>query len=661
MRKITGDIVRPAALTVVAAILLASAPALAAGAAPPAPLALTEVEGDPALVQTTRQGVLVLVPSSGIRMDPVSDAVDSYLLGVEDSSVRVVFCPAALLDPASPDPATDCLDEAASGESAMLSGFGHVRASGLADRRGLPGCPASVEVGASVRSPGGDLLDLSGTLVLAPSSDGAECRVVQEDLRLGYEGPGGEAGATWSELESRAAAGELDWSRWESLEPLLRLDEQEWDLLEEILFMDDDQWAALEGGLVSADLTGTSPGSVKGGNGSTAITTHGVSDLFNTILARLNDLRSRVAAIRSVLGENRPDLKGLVQSIEVPKLRQLIEETRATLDGLLDTAQELRQGYESFAPGGSCDAGAPCVAFRNELRRVIDDLERGFEMVQRLACFERPQLEIRELDTRLMRLLLLEKAPPLMLYVGSRFLERIPEWSDRLGHVLDEIPVELTQFCEEPGTSPLRVMSREDRCEKILAVPEERFHRVKSVLGFSKAGVELVIPWIDEKKTVTLGAVAVGGATIGTDVKVPVKPVLEDIKVLIEGIGLIIEARSSFRASCARERDAAAQELAARELALRQCSPDVGTFLGDAGIQPSADLVQQYIDEMTAKGLDIREAQELHGRALAAIDERDGFDLLCSAYDELVRPATKKRGGAVRVGKGRLESQASRR
>jgi hypothetical protein len=638
------------------------------------------------LIQLTDDGLLVL-EIDGKYLDlgrPEQDGTS--LLHLQDEQVGLIYCLPSLVDPVSAYPTTDCiwdLATMAAGPAAVV-GVGRVSGNVAIGPAGAVLCPSSIYAAASVTSPGGDPLDLTSSLVLAPA-DGASgqsevqgntCTAIRGATALSYGEMPGHHDRAWLDGRPAAHGGnrpdsddlgfdlrrlpELDETEWLMVAELMQLDDSQWILLQRLLSLDSDQLNRLhallttDGAAVISD-TGEVVGVTQAepGTSGSVVTIDEVEGLLDTILAKVNSIISKVNSISARLPD-RSDIRALLNQLNnIDQISSGLNAVKELLGGVLAVAATLREGFEEWQ-GNDCGPSSQCAAFKTDLSGLFTDLSDAAVFIQTLACFDRPGLEIRPLNTDLLNELVIQDAPTVVLYGLSKVLERVapPEpdgtggWRttirDVLGQIPDDVRTDFMTLCEDPvESSPMG--SGGAVCTVLR--PEETGLALQAAVAVADKNqlvVKLLDKFIKPVLNPVIGAVAAAGGTVGFSVKNPTKIVTESLEDLAEALPDKMRDVVDKRKDCL---DADAEI----ESDLRDCQPPVSVFLEKTrGLPPHPT----FADVEAVVAMRIREAQfcrDQLGCTLINVDQARqfmdvssslgstprGYQYLCCAYRAL--------------------------
>jgi hypothetical protein len=475
----------------------------------------------------------------------------------------------------------------------------------------LPGGSAgAARVIATVTSPSGARFDLNGSLA-SLGGDQAYSRI-----ELSYAGS----------APSRPPA-----ERLARLDRVMSLDDQQWRAVEAMLALTPRDWELFEA-VVESERTALGEPGFRSGLPPPPPQVEGVADIVNTILSRVNTIRTNLDAL-AARTPDRADVRSLLSRIDLTQLRGMLDEVRDTVQGLLDVARELREGFETF----------DVAAFRLRIGAVLTDLESAATLYQRMQCLHDPDATIRHVSLTPLRRLT-DRAPALVLYALSRILDTIDaSWDQRIADVIDIVPAEASSLCNDGGT---RAVARFDLTN--VACTALRPKAVGAGLGTAKAlvaGLLIRFRYVKnhtkEEITATGGATAVAGATAGTTVKNPAHEAAEKMVERLENIKDALGEAKDFRDDCL-ERDSDVEE-DLNDCAKEGCACTVPlSVLLQGAVVPTytyvADLVAVRIDQVESVGLvNVNQARLLHEDAIAPGNDETaaGYGMLCEAYELL--------------------------
>lgn len=461
---------------------------------------------------------------------------------------------------------------------------------------------------------------------------------------------------------------------WAAFEVLIGLDKEQWRILQTALMVDHQQSLLFRNYLAqnSEDL-GSHDSQSYGADfefeqsqdpGSALRVPYSglncVLDKVQTAITKINgvknvvdDIKPVVNTIKSTIGPDRPDVKDLLDKIELGRLEDLLDIVKDEAGGIVKVVQELKDGLDEFAPEGDCEAGT-CAQFKIDFNKLFDDLEDAWVVLQLLQCLKDPYAPITQLNTELFRTLLTEKAPTSVLYVLYKFLEEVDsDWHTLVRQGLEQIPTTMIQFCDAvnpdvylhvyPLGGPYLFECddpADQKCCALKADGVETALKVASVAAHKVPRVfEVVDSWVSDDKNICAAGVAVGGAGAGTNIKNPVSGVVKTLKIISDRLPPIIDRLLAERDECMeRDRRNRADEQR-MEVDLLQCNAMVEYVLTKAQspqhgkFEVVADLVDRRIDHMVDAG----KATEMDTSVLAlraAIMEED-YNALCLAYKQL--------------------------
>ena len=606
------------------------------------------------MVQSMEDGLLMLdsytMPSDFGSRHPDG----TYLLHLYDRTTQLIFCPRALVDAASGTPRADCLidlETMAAGPGAHV-GSGRMQASVIFDETGAAQCPSSLHVVGSVTGPEGAAFAIRSSLVLSPTGS----------FRSGPEAGWQACSASLQELDLTPASpeagparfAELDQGEWSLVDELVRMNDTEWNLLRQLLRLSGDDVERLvalvrgEGAAaILPDGRVASTRDIKDGQTGTVVTLGPLEEILtivtdiqgtvNTINAKVNTLTTkvnnvkqvvdltdtRVVNLQGVTGQiqgaietripDRPDIRLLLEELQNPagpssplgdptvveKIGMLIGNTRALLDGVLATTEELRLGFGTWE-SGPCGDPSLC-SFRVDLAALFDDIGDAAEFGQSLSCLDRPGLAIQPLDTAFVETLIIDKAPPVLLFALSKFLDALAQstpgsggWQALISDVLAEIPqqtrADLAGLCTEESAAVRAVGSGGAVCG-VLRRPAvgAALQGLKGITNYLTFRVAILAKFMPDEVVVQATGVAGGGGGAGTSVVYPAKAITEAIEVTLERV-------LADRALALREQCLAAD--AAIEADLRACSPPVSVLVDDNEWTGVGDVVRLRIEDV---------------------------------------------------------------
>ena len=331
-------------------------------------------------------------------------------------------------------------------------------------------------------------------------------------------------------------------------------------------------------------------------------------------------------------------MRALLGQIDLTGVRDLSAEVRDTLQGLLDVARELREGFETF----------DVAAFRARLGGVLTDLQFASGLTQRLLCVDDPSVTIREISTAPIRRLL-DRAPAIVLYGLSRVLEGVdPEWDQRLGSIIDAFPPALLGLCTDgarPALAPQ--LDVENTICSILRpkVAGASLGGIKVAVSVALAIVRFAKNNTKEEIEATAGATAVAGATAGASIKNPVHAALELWVDRLDNLKELLKDFLDRRNDCLDADKDIESDLRDCAKDFCNCSVPLSVLL-EGTVQPSykyvSDLVSVRIDLAESAGLPrVADARDKHTQAIDATHDgtAEGYGLLCQAY-RLLLPST---------------------
>jgi hypothetical protein len=320
------------------------------------------------------------------------------------------------------------------------------------------------------------------------------------------------------------------------------------------------------------------------------------------------------------------------------------------LQGALDIAQELRSGFETF----------DVAAYRVDLKALLADLGTAWVNSQKLGCFDKPDLTIREWNFPLATKMI-DLAPPVVLFAMSKMLEQVaPDWRGSIRELNNAIPPSLLEgVCtSSQGMRASRIESSSAVCSALMpSGVEPGLKSVKFVAKFVSTRFEILSEWAKDDDVVGLGAVVVGGATIVKKVKYPAKPAYKQLSIMLDRLSSAAENALGVRKDCLddlRNDEAQDDEV---EAMLRDCAPSHTVFLAatDSTLFPTlADVsitTQVFINRIRAAGFEdeANRAQVEWNRSEGETTARGRFDRLCAAYRALIPAAPQRRTTARAV------------
>jgi hypothetical protein len=561
-------------------------------------------------VQRSDEGLLIAWPAEG--------AISS-----------VVFCPSALLDFTTGAPGPGCLaaTHPLRPGAGAFAGTGTVRVAPNDAASTFARCPAAARVAASVTSPAGGAFELTGSIVALDEPGSTEtCTSAYDRIELSF---GGSHAPAIDPVVPRGP------EQRERMKRLMELDRDQWRVVDLLLAVTPQDWQLLEGVVQTGRGVVLDPGTGAPGDGPG--TPAGLVDVVNSILDRVNAVRTSLTSVSGRIPD-RADVRATLAQIDLAKLRDMLRDVGDTLQGLVDIARDLREGFDTF----------DVAAFRARLGVVLTDLERASGITQRLLCADNPDITIREISMAPVRRLL-DFAPPVVLYGLSRLLETLDsEWDQRLGSALENIPAEVLGLCGPRALAP--------DLEAVVCLalrPKEVGTRIKVAKVASAAFLMFVRYAKNNTKEdidATVGATAVAGATAGTSVKNPADTALDiwvdRLERLKDGIKDLIDRRKD----CLDGDHDVESDL--RDCAKDGCSCSVPlTVLLDGAVQPSYKYVSDVLGNriLLAENAGLANVSEAHAKFLEAIDgdhegTAAGYGLLCEAY-KLLLPSTGTPGG----------------
>jgi len=417
------------------------------------------------------------------------------------------------------------------------------------------------------------------------------------------------------------------------LERLLQLDDEQWRTVELLMALSPEEWETVQ----AVVRPGANPPPGWEPIAVAPPQTLGLADIVNTILARVNAIRSTADSL-AARTPDRPDVRGLVGQVDLGPLRDMLAEVRDTLQGLIDVARDLREGYDSF----------DVVQFRARLGAVFTDLESASSLYQRLLCIDDPDIPIRQLSAAPLKRLI-DHAPGVVLYAMSKVLDAIdPTWDQRIGSVVGAVPAEAAGLCND-GAQPAAVTRVDAQNIVCKALRPKHVGTALALVKVKLAEALLVFRWAKnhtkDEIQATAGAEVVAGATAGTSVKNPAHEAAEQWVDRLENIKDAIEKIGDRRKDCLdADKDI--------ETDLRDCAKDgclcaVPLSVLLQGATPPtytyvADLLRVRIDQAEDAGLaNVGSARDKLAEAIDATHDETaaGYGLLCQAY-RLLLPDT---------------------
>jgi hypothetical protein len=583
------------------------------------------------LVQRSDEGLLIVRSPKTPTYDG-AETDGARNLTLRDATARVIFCPSSLLDFATGAPGPGCLkaaDPREPGPGAFV-GTGAVRAGLSIDAGGRTGCPSAARVTASVASPDGVRLALTGSIVALQAPGRPDtCASAYDRIELSY---GGDAPAAPPSVAAPA----------DRTSRLMQLDDEQWQVVDLLLALTPQDWAALEAALSAprSAAPGAAPpgGTASAGTASTGggIAPLGFLDVINAILDRVNAVRSDLSSVASRIPD-RADVRALVGQIDLSGLSAMLTNIGDTLQGLLDIAAELRNGFESF------DA----VAFRGRLDTVLGDLESVSGLSQQLLCVYDPNVTVREISLDPVRRLL-DHTPAVILYGLSRILDAAdPQWDQRLGSMIDAVPPSVTALCNSGAQPDLaaRLDVESIKCSALRpAVVGGSLGTVRVASSVALMIVRFAKNHTKEEIAVTAGADVVAGGTAGTNVKNPVHTSLELWSDRLDNLKEFVKDLMELRHDCLDADKEVEHDLKDCAKDGCSCSVPLSVLLGGR-VQPSyeyvADLLRTRIKFAEDVGLSTAgDALTAFNQATDATHEGTaaGYGLLCEAYGLLLPP-----------------------
>jgi hypothetical protein len=623
------------------------------------------VESGPSiqLIQHTDEGLLLMEiqwESEDVRPRHPDG---TYLLHLYDRPATLIYCPAELLDASSGTPRAGCLVDSvtmAPGADALF-GEGRVQASIVVDPLGAAQCPSSLHVVGSLADQFGQDSAVRASLVLSPTSSlradppgsWPACDASVQELAVARPSPANELGRI-----SR-----LDSAQWELVDELIRLNRTEWDVLRQLLDLSSED-LELVGSIASEDgaVLISEEGDVRhlGDDHQNAagrvVPAATLASIFSKVTTLRNNQIPHIAATNRVIAKidaripSRPEVVAVAtefQSQVVSQIVSLIQEAKMLIGGLLETAEELRSGFSGWE-GNNCGSGSGCADFKQDLRNLFVDLQDVVEFGQSLGCLDKPGLEIRQLDLGLVETLVIDRAPHVLLFALSKFLDLLGQanpssggWQTIMENILAEVPEEtrssLRGLCEDrlAGESAEALGPGGPVCAVLRPSKVGVFFKSLKARGDFATFVFKAIKEVptDDKVVQATANVGAGGGA-GTNAKNPAKLT---VGVMAEVLDYIFSDRVlQLRGECL------AMD-AALEADLRSCSPPVSVLVDEGEWTGVETVLQLRIDEVR----DCQEGGECIGlcpsRAECLLDEVSNqgrfptlYGYLCDAYDALL-------------------------
>jgi len=318
-------------------------------------------------------------------------------------------------------------------------------------------------------------------------------------------------------------------------------------------------------------------------------------------------------------------------------LRDMLGDVRDSIQGLLDIARELRDGYESF----------DVAQFRARLGGVLTDVESATTLYQRLLCIDDPDITIRPISMMPLRRLI-DRAPGVALYALSKILETIdPNWDRRIGDAVDAVPPEVTGLCHDGlrPAAPQAVDFENEVCKVLRRKPVGAALKIAKIpVAVALVGFRFAKNHTKEEIQATVGADVVAGGTAGTSVKNPAHTVVEQWVDRLDNLKEAIKDVIDRRKDCLD----ADHDI---EDGLRDCAKDACVCTAPLSVvlhgdvPPTyayvADLVDVRIGQAEDAGLpDIAQARSKHDEATNGTNDETaaGYGKLCQAYAYLLQP-----------------------
>lgn len=586
--------------------------------------------GGTVLVQRAEDGLLIAeLAGPASSTDKALDVRGA--LDVRQSNARILFCPSNLLDAASGAPTPACVatgNPLQPGPGALV-GEGSVRANLHVDRVGRMLCPSATRIAAAVTSPDGARFDLTGSMTMLgePGRTGS-CATAYDRIEL-------ELGSTADASASQTIRAPDQTVGARRLEQVMQLDDEQWRTVELLLALTPRDWQVFDA-IVRQDAGSAGLPRLKLPTAQPEV--QGLADVVNTILGRVNAIRANLDSLSGRIPD-RSDVRDLLSQIDLDHLRELLGNVRDTLQGLVDIARDLREGYDSF----------DVARFRTRLEGVFDDVESASSLYQRTLCIDDPDLQIRQISTAPLKRLI-DRAPGVTLYALSKIMEAIDsDWDQRIGAVVDAVPSEITEFCNEGRLSlpALSVDAANIKC-KVL--------RRKVVgTGLAVAKVRLAVPLMvfryiknhtEEEIAATVGASAVAGGAAGSKVKNPAYEAIAQWIDRLENIKNALSDVADQRKDCLDADKDIENDL--KDCAKDGCNCTVPlSVLLQGKVSPTyvyvADLVDARIAQAEDAGLPGTDGARLkHDEAVDTTHDQTavGYGLLCDAY-RLLLPSSR--------------------
>jgi hypothetical protein len=625
------------------------------------------------IVRATPEGLLVLtLDRSGLghAQDAAADAEGNKRIRLADGRVELLYCPPLLLDPATGLPGPGCFTDPATlapGPEALV-GVGRADGDIVLDAMLALGCPSSWFVTGSVATPAGERFDIEDQLVLSPSERGAARREASRSVadcvaaheRFDVDFARIREGAS---INDRAQLDERDLML---VGTLLRVEPADLELLRKIVSLAPEQAEQLDlllrtDGAAGLERDGrvTPIKEIAPGGDAEVVQAAGIQDLINQVLSRINAVV--VPRLNTILGRlpDRADIRGLLAELPATgSITRALEQTRETFEGVLAIVEDLRDGFDAWE-GTGCGATTGCGQFKASISSLLADMREATQLIQGLSCVNRPGLAVRPLRTDFIEELINEKTPHVVLFGLHKTLDRIePDWRMSIRSILDEIPPDsrqdLVDQCGAAGDGALApdaaakasVASSQAVCKLLRPRGMGNFLTAARAVAKRKGIVVKVIDnLLKDNINAVIGAVAVGGATVGIDIKNPPKVTTEMLKEFADALPDNIKDVIDKRDQCLEADDDIESDLLA-------CDPRATYFIQDL---PGAELVPlpRFADAYYL--VELRKEQIEDCQSAGACDELDpdtagtylesaadnegtpeGFRMLCCAYDALV-------------------------
>ena len=623
----------------------------------------------PAFVANTSDGVLIVVPE--IPPERLAGLDGKRFLPFGSATARVLYCPSGVLDPVTKEAGPDCVADLASLRPGPRAFAGEGRLDGTVglDPSDVVTCPTSLEVSASVRSPGGDPFDLNGSFLLSSGREG--CREVRGGVRIAYGATPGEGGIARTESAVERELGrlsEIDAERWLVIDRLARLDDGQWETLRWLLALEPERLEQLDAYYVSgaADPTplagmvlpnGTifAPGDPVGEE----FVATGLPDIVNAIRDIVVNIRARTADLQSKITFKIPQppvgMVELASAIPLDRMVQMIQDVRRMIEGVMDTIAELREGYDDWV-GEGCPPASGCGQFKARMTGVFDDVGEAWCKAQHLACLDNPDLvQPRPLkgfgEGELFRKLLVDKPPPALLYALHRFLDLNGGWDTAFREINDRLPSEVTQLCStcmpgcactgpEEGTlsvSAEKAIEPRDLvvCRVTAESDASAFRILKAYANSVKFVFDVASNFTNESVVIGANVTVVGGGGATLPIDNPGNSFLQVSSLISEAIANLADSAIDRKGDCLDLDNDIEGEL-------RGCEAPRSIFrdsLGAARLDYVRDRVDRWIKQADEGVVDRCRAECFLHRFDAEADtlpRNESYGLLCDAYGELI-------------------------